>query len=499
MGRLSINTLEGRMGAKDAEVIVVGCGIAGLSAAVAAQEDGARVVVLERAPIDERGGNTRYTGAWMRMQNESDISDDFTEHFAANMGGPIDPSLLHLTATPATTWPPVLRSMSFADPEVVSTLAEEAAPTLRWLRRFGVRFARLETPFLTSVQPRIAPSGGGLAMIEALATHLERGGGTIHYEVAAQELIQGPTGAVEGVRCIGPGNRPVIFRTKATVLACGGFQGNAEMMAQYIGPRAAYLRAMSRGCYFNKGEGIRMALAIGAAPCGDYGGWHASPMDPRSDRAGPSIYIYPYGILVNCNGCRFVNEAPGPTDETYEGIGRAISGQPGGIAFAIVDASVADVPLASTAIRTEQPAVEAADLAQLAAKLDLPAVTLEESVAHYNDACVRGRFSPLELDGLSTRGLDPCKSNWARPVTEPPFQAWPIISSVVFTFGGLKVNKSAQALNTQGDPIPGLYVAGETMGLYYGSYTGATSVLKGAVFGRIAGTDAARRYRIANG
>lgn len=476
----------------DADVIVVGCGIAGLSAAVAAQEAGARVAVLERAPPEERGGNTRYTGAWMRMESEAEVSDDFTEHFAANAGGPIDPSLLHLTAEPAASWPSVLRAMGFADPEVISTLADEAAPTLRWLRGFGLRFARLEAPFLTAVQPRIAPSGGGLALIEALAARFEAGGGRIHYEVAAQHLIQGPTGAVAGVRGVGHGNRPVTFRAGAVVLACGGFQGNAEMMAQYIGPRAAYLRAMSRGCHFNKGEGIRMALAIGAAPCGDFASWHASPMDPRSSRAGPSIYIYPYGILVNRDGRRFLDEAPGPTDETYEGVARAIAGQPGGIAFAILDASVAEVPLAQTAIRTEQPAIEAADLPQLAAKLGLPAGTLEESVARYNDSCAPGRFSPLELDGLATRGLDPRKSNWARPIVRPPFQAWPIISSIVFTFGGLKVNSRAQVVNTQGDPIPGLYAAGETMGLYYGAYTGATSVLKGAVFGRIAGTDAAR-------
>jgi tricarballylate dehydrogenase len=112
-------------------------------------------------------------------------------------------------------------------------------------------------------------------------------------------------------------------------------------------------------------------------------------------------------------------------------------------------------------------------------------------VNDYNAACRLGDFNPRDLDGLSTVGLTPPKSNWARPLDKGPYKAYPIISSIVFTFGGLKVNTRSQVVNREGDPIPGLYAAGETMGLYYGSYTGATSVLKGAVFGRIAGSDAA--------
>jgi len=203
------------------------------------------------------------------------------------------------------------------------------------------------------------------------------------------------------------------------------------------------------------------------------------------------MYIYPYGILVNKQGIRFVDEGPGETDETYERVTRRIFEQTDGIAYVILDAGLADVPNQAVAIRTEQPAIEADSIAQLAKKLELPVDMLERTVAEYNAACVNGTFDPRRVDGLATRGLNPPKSNWARPLDKGPFKAYPIISSIVFTFGGLKTDSRARVVNLQGDPIPGLYAAGEAQGLYYHNYTGATSVLKGAVFGRIAGGDAA--------
>lgn len=476
------------------DVVVVGCGIAGLSAAVAAQQHGAKVAILERAPVEERGGNTRYTPARLRMKSVSEVSDDFIDYFSENAGGYLDPSLMRLTTERVENWPSILRAMSFADPEVVTTFADEVPRTLAWLQGFGIRFERVEIPFKT-VQPRIAPSGGGLAMIDALAGEFESKGGRIIYETAAQNLIQNDAGDVVGVRAIAPRNRPVEVRGNAVILGCGGFQGNSEMMTHYIGPQATHLRVISKGGHYNRGEGIRMALEIGAAPCGDFGSWHASPMDPRSDRPEPQIEIYSYGILVNQHGRRFLDEAPGPIDGFRERISREINAQPSGIAYAIIDAKLADVPHPQLLIRTEQPPITAPSLALLAEKLAVPADALEATVAEFNRACGAGTFAPLAPDGLCTRNLSPAKSNWARPVVTPPFTAYPIICSIVLTFGGLKVNSSAQVINNQGDVIPGLYAAGETMGLYYKSYVGATSVLKGAVFGRLAGMDAAKRHR----
>ncbi len=478
---------------RDFDVVVVGCGGAGLSAALAAQEKGARVCIVERASKDEFGGNTRYTGAWMRMKSAAEVSEDFEEHFAANAGGYLDPTVVEEVARDPANWSATARSGSFVDPNVIAELSTRAAETLAWVKTFGVQYVPLEVPFPTSVQPRISPNGGGLALLEAMVPAFLAKGGTIHYDWAAQSLIVAADGSVAGVRGVSPGNRPVDIKARSVILACGGFQGNAEMMNRYLGPRSIHLRAMSRGGNFNKGEGIRMALDIGAAPCGDFGSYHASPMDPRSKRAGPSMYIYPYGVLVNKEGLRFTDEGPGPTDETYESVTRAIFAQPAGIAWTILDAKLKDIPHQSVAIRTEQPAIEAQSIEALALKIGVPADLLVKTLDQYNAACRPGKFNPEAVDGLATTGLYPRKSNWARSIDTAPFKAYPIISSIVFTFGGLKTDAAGRVISQQGDAIPGLYAVGETQGLFYGSYTGATSVLKGLVFGRFAGYDAAQR------
>ena len=138
--------------------------------------------------------------------------------------------------------------------------------------------------------------------------------------------------------------------------------------------------------------------------------------------------------------------------------------------------------------------MEAETPAALAQALGIDSEGLAHTLDTYNASCrPEDGFTPLALDGLGTDGLVPRKSNWARPVDRPPYRAWPIIAANCFTFGGLKINAAAQVLNTDGETIPGLYAAGETAGLYYRTYTGSTSVMRGAVFGRIAGLDAAAR------
>lgn len=474
------------------DVVIVGCGIAGLSAAVSALQSGVAVAIVERARIEERGGNTRYTEAYLRMKNESAVTDDFENHLAENAGGYPDPSLVAETTAAYEAWPTVVKALSFADPELISVLANNAGPTISWLKSYGIKFEFLPTHFISQFQPLLMPVGGGLAMIEALVTEAEKRGARFFYETTARSLIQDERGAVVGLRAVNQRNEPVIIRGRSVILASGGFEGNAEMMTRYIGTQAVYLRPSARGGYYNRGEGIRMALDVGAASCGDYASYHPQPIDPRSGRSEPIVLIYPYGVLVNSAGERFTDEAAGTVDLAHEGVARRIVKQANGIAYAILDEKVNDIPNRHISIRTDQPAIMASSLADLAVKLKLPATTLEATITSYNRACVKGPFRPSELDGLATHGLIPSKSNWARPIDSPPYSAYPISSSIVFTFGGLKVNGRARVLNSDGSPIPGLYAAGETMGLYYRNYTGATSVLKGAVFGRIAGTDAAR-------
>jgi tricarballylate dehydrogenase len=237
---------------------------------------------------------------------------------------------------------------------------------------------------------------------------------------------------------------------------------------------------------------------VGAAACGDYGSFHAEPLDPRSGATEPVVLVFNYGILVNKTGARFVNEAPATVDATYEAITRIIFEQPDGIAYCILDAKIDDVPNWQRSVRSDQPPITAATLPELAGKLGIDAGELAATVDAYNAACPTGAFKPLELDGLATKtSYAPKKSNWARRIEKPPFLAFPIICGNCFTFGGLKVDSNARVINADGAAIPGLYAAGETIGLYYGTYPGATSVLRGAVFGRIAGNHAAGTARTA--
>jgi tricarballylate dehydrogenase len=479
------------------DVLVIGSGIAGLSAAASAIQGGARVAVLERSPREERGGNTRWTEALLRMKSEDEVSDDFEEHFAENSGHYLDPGLLRDVSGPQEGWPSIVKVLGFTDPEVIATFADQASPTIKWLKTFGIRFDRLPTYFITASQPRLSPVGGGLAMVEALSGWVEGNGGLVFYETTARRLLQDEDGAVVGVQAVREGNRATTFRAKSVVLACGGFEGNPEMLARYLGPRARYLRPVARGGYYNKGEGIRMALDIGAAPCGDFGSFHAEPLDPRSGAPEPIVLVFNYGILVNKRGERFVDEAPHTVDATYEAITRVIHEQPEGVAYVVLDAGIEDVPNWRKAARTDQQPVTAPTLAALAEAIGVPAAALEATVAAYNAACpAEDGFDPLRTDGLRTApGYAPPKSNWSRRLRRGPFLAFPVICGNCFTFGGLKVNTRSQVLNADGEVIPGLYAAGELMGLYYGVYTGATSVMRGAVFGRIAGLDSAARAR----
>lgn len=480
------------MTAQTHDVVVVGSGIAGLSAAISAREEGASVLLLDRATESEAGGNTRYTEAYMRMASVDEPAEGLTDALVDDFMGHPDPGVTADLTKPWDKRSPLLRAHPMVDLDYVETFAEKAGPTLRWLEGHGMAFGQLPTLFLTTSTTRLAPIGGGLALVETLTRRAKELGVTFAYESTVRELVV-EDGVVTGVVAATRAGR--VIHTGVVVLACGGYEGNAEMMARYHGAKGMTCRPVARGGNYNKGEGIEMALAAGAATAGNFSLFHAEPIDPRSGDPEAAIMAFTYGILVDVHGQRFVDEARGPIDAWYERTTRDIQAQDRGMAWMILDAAGQAVPNLKTAIRTEEPAITGATIEELAGKIDLDPEVLAETVAEYNAACPGGEWDVTRPDGLATAGLHPAKSNWARPIEQGPFAAYPIMAANVFTFGGLKVDASSRVVDRDGRAIPGLYAAGEMTGLYYSNYVGSTSVLRGATFGRIAGAQATARTR----
>ena len=453
-----------------ATIAVVGSGAAGLSAALAAAEaesSGAhrlRVVLIERAPKGQHGGNTRWSPSYMRMAAPDTVAPGFEDDMQAASGGQ-------------------------ADVVYFRRLREQAPAVVSWLQGHGLKFHK-PVYYLSAGPQRIQPVGGGSAILTALEAAVRAAGVEIRYEVCAERLLFGSDGAIEGIEVRSEAGARQRIHARAVVLASGGFAGNGEMLAQHIGTGAESMTPISPGTRFGSGDGIRMALTAGALASGDWRGMHAEPVDPRSVNSAPVVLVYPYGMVVDLDGRRFMDEGGGLVHETWERLARVIHlERPGRIAYAILDARLHDIPGYGRAIRSEVPPYQAASLEELAALAGIAPRGLQETVARYNAAAVGDatRFDATRLDGLgSAPGLSPPKSNWCRPLDRAPFLAYPLVGAIAYTFGGLATNADAEVLGAVG-PMPGLFAAGEITGHFYGTAPNAVAVLRALVFGRTAG------------
>ncbi|HXX10632.1 MAG TPA: FAD-dependent tricarballylate dehydrogenase TcuA [Burkholderiales bacterium] len=484
------------------DVIVVGAGNAAMCAALAAREHpGVDVLVLERAPEAESGGNTRFTAGAIRfayngVEDLRELMPDLTDDeiartdFGAYTEGQFFDDMARVTE-------------NRADPDLVELLVRRSKPTMLWLRGKGMRFAPIYGRQAFKVDGRfkfwggltVEASGGGPGIVEAQKSATSKHGIRVAYEARAMSVLHDDDG-VHGVIVRYRGKTHSI-RSRAVVLAAGGFEANPEWRTRYLGP--GWDLAKVRGTRFNTGDGIRMALEAGAAPCGNWSGCHAVGWDRNAPEFGDLAvgdgfqkHSYPFGIMLNAQGERFVDEGADFRNYTYAKYGAVILRQPGQFAWQIFDRKV--LHLLRDEYRIRQVTKIAADtLEGLAAKLeDVDAARALETIRQYN-ASVRTdiAFNPNVKDGRCTRGLAVPKSNWANPIDEPPFEAYAVSCGITFTFGGLRITTDAQVLDTDGAPIPGLYAAGELVGgLFYFNYPGGTGLMSGAVFGRIAGHSA---------
>jgi tricarballylate dehydrogenase len=485
------------------DVVVVGAGNAALCAALSAKESGARVLVLERAPRSEAGGNTAFTAGAMRVayRGVSDIQElvpDLTEaDLAATDFGSYTQQQFFQDMANVT--------QSRADPDLVELLVTRSFTTLRWMRQKGVRFVPIYGRQAFKVDGRftfwggltLEAHGGGPGLLEALTKRARADGISIEYGARALALERDETRVV-GVRVRQDGVTHTV-PAGAVVLAAGGFQANAEWRTRYLGP--GWDLAKVRGTRFNTGDGIRMALDADAMPWGHWSGCHAVGWELNAPAFGDLAigdafqkHSYPFGILVNAHGQRFVDEGADFRNYTYAKYGREILSQPGQFAWQVFDAQVAHLLRDEYRIR-QVTKVTANTLEELAGKLDgVDANAFLSMVRRYNAAVDDTvSFNPNIKDGRGTPALDLPKSNWANRLEQGPFEAYAVTCGITFTFGGVRINSDAQVIDLEGMPLPGLFACGELVGgVFYSNYPGGTGLTNGSVFGRIAGHAAAK-------
>jgi tricarballylate dehydrogenase len=488
------------------DVVVVGAGNAALCAALAAAEAGASVLVLERASEAERGGNTAFTAGAMRVAYDG--VEDILE-----LVEDLSPEQLATTDFGSYSEADFLDDLARVtdnrtDPDLAEILVKQSFDTLKWMRSKGIKFMPIYGRQAFQVDGRfrfwggltIETWGGGPGLVQMLGDAATKAGIQVRYETRVTDLLI-TEGVVTGVR-VQVGRQQKEISARAVILAAGGFQANVEWRTRYLGPN--WDLAKVRGTRHNTGDGIRMALEAGAMSWGHWSGAHAVGWDLNSPAFGDlSIgdgfqkHSYPFGIMVNAHGHRFVDEGADFRNYTYAKYGRLILEQPGQFAWQIFDQKVSRLLRDEYRIR-EVTKVSAKSLPELAEKLDgVDAAALVKTLEAYNAAVDDSvQFNPNVKDGKSTHELEINKSNWANKLEEPPYEAYAVTCGITFTFGGLRITNNAEVMDSDEKAMPGLYACGELVGgIFYHNYPGGSGLTNGSVFGRIAGRKAAAAVR----
>ena len=479
------------------DVVVIGGGSAAFEAAVAAREAGAgRVVMLEKAPESDYGGNARYSGTGFRFvhRGAEEIREFLPELDAADF------ATMHIPAYGAADFMADLERMTEGriDPGLARTLVESSNEAVHWMRRVGIRWEPLKEHakvdgkryFERGIAIHVA--GGGPGQLAQWRRIAEGMGVEIRFE-SPVTAVHGGLRRVEGVR-VAPAEGEYDLSARAVIACSGGFQANQEMRACYLGGNADHMKV--RGSRFDTGEVTRMLLGLGARAAGHWQSGHMSPIDAAApdydtpqheDGKGntQSRYDYPFGITVNRLGLRFFDEGEAQHSYTYAKTGRAVLAQPAAAAYQLYDKkglALFRYPHHRATFH------EAGSIAELAAKIGLEPAVLVHTVEEFNRACDGSvPFDPTRPDGKAARGLKIAKSNWALPLDAPPFRAYPVTGGITFTFGGLAVNSRAQVLNHLDQAIRGLFASGDILGLFFHNYPSFTGQTRNAVFSRLAG------------
>jgi tricarballylate dehydrogenase len=483
----------------ETDVVVVGGGNAGFSAAHAAAERGRRVVLLEKGEPDQAGGNSYYTAGAVRIAH-----DGF-----ADVAGLLDADDRHavtvLPPYPAEAFTADMAKVTGGrnDPELTAVLVAESRDTIAWLAGKGLRYRLMyERQAYPDADGRqvfwgglaVGSTGGGKGLVEQHTEAAEKAGVEIRYGVRALDLVRDGS-RVTGVTWRDSAGGTGTLHAESVVLAAGGFEADPELRRTHLGE--GWQRARVRGTPLNTGDMLTAALAAGAARHGDWGSCHSVAWDAwypgnESNREFTNQLTrggYPLGIVVNTRGERFLDEGADFRNYTYAEYGARILAQPDGVAFQLFDSTTRPQLRAEEYDMPGASVVVASSLDELAAGMGVDATALTRTVTEFNASV--DRDVPLDLavkDGRAAH-VHPPKSNWAIPLESPPYYAFPVTCGITFTFGGLRADTSGRVLDAYGEPLPGLFVCGEMLGgLFSGNYPGGTGLTAGAVFGRRAGS-----------
>ncbi|KAH9834323.1 Succinate dehydrogenase/fumarate reductase flavoprotein subunit [Teratosphaeria destructans] len=468
---------------KGYDMIVVGSGFAGSMATLNFLEEckrnkkAGRVALVEVGKEGERCGASRWTMAYLRLDKDLNFDEDWVKEMR-------------------------LVSNGLADEDYCHKLGKEAGVTAHYLQDRGVKWVHHDEPNvlleLKTGQHFVFPEGGGKAIIAKLFEHIESYDNVdIHWETEAIKLVTDDTGAIRGLKVRKNDGLLHDLLAPNVVLACGGFEGNQEMLARYIGRDSHKLPLIAPGLKYNRGAGLRMALEVGAGTAGSFDGMHCELVDTRAGKPDAVIWGHNYGIVVNKDCQRFYDEGKRHLFATFEMIALECWRDQDQSCFFVTDVEIMQRFKGSWVYdTTDKPPEKANTIEELAEKMGLDPKQLKKTVDEFNSAINDKEFDLMKLDGKATSGLKPNKTNWANPIVKAPFYGYPMTSNLTFTYGGVKTDLNARVLSTNDIPIPGLWAAGEMTGLFYNEYPPATSCLRSMTFGRLAGTEIAQNLGV---
>lgn len=485
------------------DVVVVGAGNAALCSAISAREQGAEVLVLEKAPFNQRGGNSFFTDGAIRFAYKG------LDQIRRVIPTITDESAEQIVMPPYTEeeyYSDLMRvTQNESDPELAKKLVYDSYKTIDWMKDQGVRFDLIyDNQSFVNKDGKYQFWGGlpvkthdkGIGLVRSLFERADELGIDVLYEAHAFKLNQ-QNGKISSITLNKSGNE-IVVPTKSVILACGSFEANKEMRMKYLGEE--WEKAIVRGTAYNTGDGITMALELDAETYGQWSGCHSIGTDYNAPKVGDfekpgdifKKHSYPLGIMLNKEGNRFVDEGKDFRNYTYAKYGREVLRQPGQIAYQIFDSQVRSMLRKEYNIE-EASFYEADSLEELIEKLPVDREAFKETIYAYNKAVQDGEYDPTVKDGKGTEGLNPNKTNWALKIEEGPFYAFPVTCGITFTFGALRVDTECQVLNKEKEAIQGLFAAGEMVGgIFYHNYPGGSGLMSGAVFGKQAGLSASQ-------